>query len=171
MSDFNKRYLDFCGPFVTSLKEVYKVMAQADLEHEKPIIRKDEKVNAFYSSIIAISGTFSNGDGEQEYKGTMSISWTKESYLGLASSMMMEEFADFNDEIKDLGMEIANMTVGSAKKVLKPKGYSIEMSIPTSVIGEEHHVDVKKDVVTIVIPLKSTHGDLYMEVNYSDQIE
>lgn len=85
--------------------------------------------------------------------------------------MLMEEFSELSEEIADVGMEICNMTMGNAKKVLAQKGYNIEMSIPTCVKGKDHEISVQEGVITIATPLVSKHGGFSVELNYQDQSE
>lgn len=166
MNDFNSRYMEFCTPLINALKEVYNTMASSELKPEKPVLTREPINDAFYSAIIALNGKFHSPDGPIPFSGTMSLSWNKECYLALASAMLMEDFEDFDDEIKDMGMEIANMTVGGAKKILRPKGFEIEMSIPTCVVGNAHRLDVRKGVVTIGVPMIGEHGKMMLELNY-----
>ena len=166
MNDFNSRYLEFCTPLVNALKEVYSTMACSELKPEKPLLTRAPISDAFYSAIIALNGKYHSPDGPIPFSGTMSLTWNEECYLALASAMLMEEFEEFEEDIKDMGMEIANMTVGSAKKILRPKGFEIEMSIPTCVVGNCHRLDVRKGVVTIGVPMNGEHGQMMLELNY-----
>lgn len=166
MDDFNSRYLEFCTPLVNALKEVYTTMANSEIRPDKPLLTRSPINDAFYSAIIALTGKYHSPDGPIPFSGTMSLTWNEKSYLALASAMLMEEFEEFEEDIKDMGMEIANMTVGGAKKILRPKGFEIEMSIPTCVVGNLHRLDVRKGVVTIGVPMNGEHGQMMLELNY-----
>lgn len=171
MNDFNARYLEFCTPLVNALKEVYGTMANSELKPEKPLLVREAIKDAFYSAIISLNGKYHSPDGIIPFYATMSLTWNKECYLALASEMLMEEFEEFEDDIKDMGMEIANMTVGGAKKILRPKGFEIEMSIPTCVVGSAHRLDVRKGVVTIAVPMLGDQGKMMLELNYVEHVD
>lgn len=141
-------------------------MAGCELQPGKPGLTREPMNDAFYSAIISVNGCFVGENERIPFSGTMTLSWSKQSYLSMASSMLMEDFKDFNEEIKDMGMEIANMTVGGAKKILRPKGFEIDMSIPSCVVGDAHRLDVKKGVITIGVPMNDDHGGLRLELNY-----
>ena len=171
MNQFNKRYLEFCRPFIEAIKEVYLTMMSTELKPSAPSIKEGAKSFGDYSSIMGINGTF-NGEGEtRKFKGSLVISWPSDTYLKTAGAMLMEEYTEFTDEIADVGMEIANITMGNSKKVLAEQGYVIEMSIPTSVRGKEHELKSQDGVITIVTPLESELGSLYVELNYEDFAE
>ncbi len=168
MTEFNKRYLEFCKPFIDAIKEVYSTMMGTEINPQKPTFKDGKKSYGDYSSIMGINGTYEGGSVQKKFKGSLVLSWPEESYLKAASAMLMEEFTEFNDEISDVGMEIANITMGNAKKILSEAGYLIEMSIPTSVHGKNHEIKAQEKVVTITTPLECKFGTFYIELSYED---
>lgn len=168
MSEFNKRYLDFCKAFIEAIKEVYSTMMSTEINPDKPTFKEGKKSYGDYSAIMGINGTYEGPEINKKFKGSLVLSWPEETYLKSASAMLMEEFTEFNDEISDVGMEVANITMGNAKKILNELGYFIEMSIPTSVHGKNHEMKAQDKVVTITTPLKSDFGTFYIELSYED---
>lgn len=168
MSEFNQRYLEFCGPFVAAVKEIYSTMLSSEVTPGQPAIKRDNKSFGCYSAMMGINGIYQGEGMKKIFKGALVLSWPEETYLKSASAMLMEEYTEFNDEIADVGMEICNITMGSAKKILVQKGYNIEMSIPTSVRGMGHEISVQKGIITIATPLKSKLGEFSLELNYED---
>lgn len=169
MQDFNKRYIEFCKPFIDSLIDVYETMLSCKVNPGKPGLRSKNQNLGFYSSIMGISGVYKGAGEEKSFKGSLTLCWPKEVYLKSASAMLMEEFTEFSDEIEDVGLEITNITMGNAKKFLNDLGYFIEMSIPNSVIGNDHHLSVEKGVLTINTPLSCEFGNFCIELNYSEK--
>ena len=169
MNDFNKRYIEFCKPFIDSITDIYKTMMSVELIADKPEISDGSKQIGDISSMMGISGVY-EGEGEKRnFKGNLMISWSMDSYVKTAGAMLMEEFSEFNDEIADVGMEICNITMGGAKSVLNTKGYLIEMSIPTSMRGKELQYKPQEGVVTISTILKSNIGSVCVSLNYEDE--
>lgn len=168
MSEFNKRYLEFCKPFIDAIKEVYSTMMSTELSPQKPMIKEGKTSYGDYSSIMGINGTYEGPAGNKKFMGSLVLSWPESSYLKSAGAMLMEEFPEFTDEIADVGMEVCNITMGNAKKNLAEMGYLIEMSIPTSVSGKNHEIKAQDRVVTITTPLESEFGTFYIELSYED---
>lgn len=168
MNEFNKRYLDFCKPFINAIKDVYSTMMSTEISHGAPSIKKSNQSSGDYSAIMGINGTYVNGDTKKGFKGALVLSWPEECYIKSAGAMLMEDFTEFCDEIADVGMEVCNITMGNAKKHLAEEGYLIEMSIPTSVKGKNHQFKAQDGVVTIVTPLECSFGKLFIELNYED---
>lgn len=168
MSDFKKRYLEFCRPFVESLKDVYKTMLQCELSHDPPRLKDGSLASGDYSAIMGINGRYEMGDVKKNFKGSLVISWPIDTYIKSASAMLMEDFSEYSEEIADVGLEICNITMGNAKKTLNQLGYFIDMSIPNSVYGAHHEIKSQKGVVTIITPFKSQLGNVFVELNYED---
>jgi len=168
-NDFNKRYLEFCKPFVDAIAEVYETMFKTKLELGKPEVKKEgTQTKSDYSAIMGITGLYEKGNDKFEFTGSLVISWTMPVYLKSASKMLMEEHTEFSEEIIDVGKEIANITMGNAKKVLNPLGYKIAMSTPTSIHGNGIEVQSEKGILTIITPLSCDLGDFFIELNYKD---
>lgn len=168
MDEFNKRYLEFCKPFIQAIKEIYSTMMSTELEAGSPEIKKGSISHGEFSSIMGINGVYETSKEKKGFRGTLALSWPHDVYLKSAGAMLMEEFAEYNDEIADVGMEICNITMGNAKKNLCQEGYLIEMSIPTSVRGKDHEIKAQEGVVTIATPLKSDLGTFWIELCYED---
>jgi chemotaxis protein CheX len=168
MTDFNQRYLVFCKPFIEAIKEVYSTMLMTELAPAAPVIKEGSVSNGDYSSIMGINGSYEGEGLKKKFKGTLVLSWPEEVYLNTASAMLMEDFTEITEEIADVGMEICNITMGNAKKVLSELGYYIEMSIPTSVRGRDHELKPQKGITTIVTPLDSKLGKFFVELTYED---
>ena len=168
MTEFNKRYLEFCKPFIDAIKDVYSTMMSTNLRPGTPSIKKGSISHGEFSSIMGINGIYENGNEKKGFRGSLTLSWPEQVYIKSAGAMLFEEFTEYSDEIADVGMEICNITMGNAKKVLCQEGYSIEMSIPTSVKGKDHEIKAQDGVVTIATPLESELGTFYIELSYED---
>ena len=168
MNEFNKRYLDFCKPFIDAIKDVYSTMMSTNLKPGAPAIKTGKISHGEFSSIMGINGRFEKGNEKKLFKGSLVLSWPHDTYLKSAGAMLMEEYEEYDDEIADVGMEIVNITMGNAKKILSEEGFFIDMSIPTSVRGVDHEIKAQEGVVTISTPLESDFGTFYIELSYED---
>ncbi len=165
----NERFLTFSKPFVDAIKNVFSTMVFADLIPQPPQLRKaGEKAKGDISVVMGLNGNIKAGETLQPFKGMMVLSFATPVYLKVSSAMLMGEFKEYNDEIKDVGAEISNITTGNAKKVLRTMGYLIDMSIPSTVVGPNHEIQYPGNTQTVVIPFDSNHGAFVMELCYQD---
>lgn len=158
-------------------------MGAIKLEESNPLLDK-KLINAFIDGVIKThasmaSTTLVTGEPRVEskftpkgeisglvgmvagkMKGTMSISYEKESILSIYENMLGEKITDIGPEVSDCVGEITNMIYGSAKTILNQMGYAFEMAIPSVVKGtiiiSKHHTGA-----TLVLPFKLPNGSQF----------
>ncbi len=168
MDKFNERYLDFCKPFIEALKDVYSTMIGVEVTAGKPTIKLGRASFGDYSAIMGINGHLENDPEKKRFNGSLVLSWPEEVYLKTSGGMLMEDFTEYCDDIADVGLEICNITMGSAKETLCGEGFLIDMSIPTSVKGKDHEISAQDGVTTIATPLTCDFGTFSVELSYQE---
>ena len=143
-------------------------MMQTEINNQTPEIKQTPKARGFYSAIMGMNGVLEESGQTRNFKGSMSVTWAHDCYLKSAGKMLMEEYTEMNEEIRDAGAEVVNIIMGKAKTVLAERGYKIEMSTPTVVIGQDHELQYQKDVMTITTPFSSELGEFWLEIGYQD---
>jgi chemotaxis protein CheX len=143
-------------------------MMQTEITNSAPEIKKTPTARGYYSAIMGMNGVLEENGESRKFKGSMSVTWSNECYVKSASKMLMEDYTELNDEIRDAGAEVVNIIMGKAKTILAERGYKIDMSTPTVVIGQDHELQYQKDVMTITTPFTSELGDFWLEIGYQD---
>ncbi len=164
---FNQKYVQFCSPFVKGLQKIYSTMLHCEIHPLKPEIKNSGTLHGDYSAIMGMNGFYHEGNLKTPFRGSLLISWPEATYLKSASAMLSTEYKKYCEEISDVGSEICNMTMGSAKTVLIEIGYHIEMSIPTAVHGLDHQLQSQKGVTTVLLPFDSPLGKFFIELNFA----
>jgi len=124
----------FILPFIDATRNVLKTMASTDSEKEKIVFQRNKEIIDISGLITIVSPSF---------YGSMAISFAKETFLGIVSRMLGEDYTELSDDLKDAAAEICNQVFGEAKTKLNEKGHDLKMAIPTVVIGREvpHAID------------------------------
>jgi chemotaxis protein CheX len=159
-------FIEFSKPFVDAVKNVFETMVFTKLEPQKPMIKKDNMSKGEVSAVLGMSGELDKKGVKTQYKAMLVISFPYETYYKIASAMLMETYTAYVPDIYDVGGEIVNMVMGNAKRDLKILGYSSNMAIPTMIEGKDHSIKYPNGTTIILIPIKSAHGELYMELCY-----
>ncbi len=165
------RFIQFARPFIEAARSVFETMAFTQIETLKPEIKGEQRSKGDISAVVGIAGELERDGEKVAYLGMLVISWPYKTYCQLASAMLHEEHAEFNNEIADVGGEICNMVLGNAKRELAAMGYSTNMAIPSMVEGREHIIKYPANTTVIQIPINSAHGKMFMEVCYSEAHE
>jgi chemotaxis protein CheX len=162
-------FIEFSKPFIEAAKNVFETMVFTKLDPQKPMIKKDNISKGDVSAVLGLSGEMSKDEGAPKpYKAMLVISWPYETYYKVASAMLMDTFTEYNEEIADVGGEICNMIMGNAKRDLGGMGYTSNMAIPSMIEGSNHTIKYPNGTTVILIPIKSAHGDMFIEICYSE---
>lgn len=143
--------------FVKAVEETFQLMVESsahpvDVAEEPPPDRPRPK------DISAVIG-FTGG-----YQGIVILSFPNP-----VATQIVErctgEVAVTNEETADAVSEFLNMISGSAKRSLRASGQSIEMSLPTIVIGRDHEVFHSSNKPCVRIDFESDLGEFYIQMS------
>ncbi|CAM4126449.1 MULTISPECIES: chemotaxis protein CheX [Shewanella] len=148
--------VDFINPFLDSLLNVLKTMANLELKPGKPNLKKDNLAKGDVSGLIGMVGP--------QTKGSLSITFEESLILEIMNKMLGEKPESIDEEVTDLVGELTNMVTGGAKNLLSDKGYEFDMATPIVVSGKNHTIAHKSDGQKIIMPFSSIYGTAYIEI-------
>lgn len=161
-------FIEFSKPFVDATKNVFETMVFTKIETQKPTIKNDELSRGDISAVLGLSGEIEKNGTKCVYKAMLVISFPYETYYKVASAMLGETYTSYVPDIHDLGGEIVNMVMGNAKRDLKGMGYTSNMAIPSMIEGKNHSIKYPSGTHVILIPFNSAHGQIFMELCYTE---
>lgn len=145
----------YINPFIESTLRSLDMMAGIKAE-KIGLELKDDHITAYeISTIIGLTG---------ETSGSIIISMPTTLACRIASNMLMEEIQSINQNVEDAIGEIGNIVVGDARRTLMQDGHSLNISIPTVVIGAGHRISRPGNVPCIAIPFRTEFGDFEVNV-------
>jgi chemotaxis protein CheX len=113
-----------------------------------------EPMAGIISSVLNISS--------KSFQGQLSISFDKESYLEIVSSMLCEEQTEITADNQDAAGEINNIIFGNAKPDLSQFG--VDMTIPRVVRGANQVLPCPPGSAAMRVPFQTTKGKFYIDV-------
>ncbi|PMH42358.1 chemotaxis protein CheX [Vibrio sp. 10N.286.49.B3] len=149
---------EFVNPFLASLLNVIKTMAELELKPQKPRIKKDEIARGDVSGLIGMIGTDS--------RGSMSITFDEKLALKIMEKMLGEQPNGLDEEVTDMVGEITNMVTGGAKRILADQGFDFDMATPVVVSGRGHTIRHKCEGAIIIMPFVSLWGNAFIEISF-----
>jgi len=159
-------FIEFSKPFIDAAKNVFETMVFTKLEPQKPVIKNNNTSKGEVSAVLGLSGELDKKGTKSNYKAMLVLSFPYETYFKVASAMLMETHTVYSPDIADVGGEIVNMIMGNAKRDLRVLGYSSNMAIPTMIEGKDHSIKYPNATTVVLIPIKCSHGDMFMELCY-----
>ena len=142
----------FINAFIEGVIKTVSLMAQVEVTTGKPHV--DQKFSAKGDVAGMVGMVFG------QMKGTMSISFSKDSIFYILESMLGEKYTEVNEAVADAVGEMTNQIYGTAKTTLNQMGYGFEMAIP-SVINGTFTISKHHNGATLVIPFNLPNGSTF----------
>lgn len=162
----NDHMLNFSKPFILSTKEVFKVMMGIDLVMHSPRFKETRVARGDITSIIAVIGEITKDQEKKDFSGLLAFSFSENVFLAIASKMLGEEYSEYNEEISDVGSEIANIVLGKSKPALVELGFKVGMSSPSTIAGKNHQISFPEQGHVIEITVDSELGSFTLDISY-----
>ena len=146
---FDKRLIN---AFVDGVVKTLKTMGQTDATPGKPFIEPKFVLKGDIAGMVGMVAP--------PLKGTLLISYSKDSIFHILENMLGEKYSELSNEVSDAVGEMTNMIYGSAKTTLNQLGYNFEMAIPTVIRGDFTITQADKGA-TLVIPFNLKNGSTF----------
>lgn len=118
-----------------------------------------------YITTIGLYGTkITETSQEIKIRGNIVLSWNLDVYIKISNAIFKDNFKDYCQDIKDLGMEILNTIVGNSRSDLRSKGIFIEMTIPNGFIGSQIPTDLPDYIMLRETTIESIFGNTQLLV-------
>lgn len=101
---------------------------------------------------------------QKDFQGTMSLGFPKDLVFQLMTKIYKKEFTSIEARIIDGVGEITNSIYGQLRMHLNNQGHSLQMTIPTVVIGPGHLISPYTDKPTLILPVLTPVGNFHAAV-------
>lgn len=150
--------VEFINPFIMATKKVMEAQAQTQLQPGRAYLRKaSDRIPMEIAGVIGVNCA--------DFVGTISICFRAEVFLKIYENMMGEKHETLSSELEDAAGELLNIIFGQAKTVLNDtRGYNLEKSLPTILVGEKLKLHHQSRSPAIVVPFESKAGAFHLEI-------
>jgi len=156
MNDMFKIDVNFILPFVESTLEVLKLTASTSATKDSVYVKTGNDPSGDISAIVPINSS--------KFLGSFAISFEDKCFLEVVSNMLMEEYAEINEENRDAIGEICNQVFGMAKARMNDQlGLDIAKAIPTIIEGKDHKIKHMIDGKCLTVKFKTQKGSFTIE--------
>lgn len=130
-------------------------MIMLEVTPGEPYNRNKATLENSISGIIGLAGTS---------KGMLAIHLPKKSALAVTSAFLGMDVDQIDEDVRDAIGELANMLGGSIKSALDPKGSGIQLSMPSSIFGEEYTIDCLAGADEVTVPFEFDGNSFLVEL-------
>jgi chemotaxis protein CheX len=148
---------EYINPFITSLDNAFQTMLCCEVKRGPLRLRLGNRSLHEVSGIIGLSG---------RAVGTVVLSLSREVALRAASTLLLMDATELNDDVVDAVGELTNVVAGGAKSRLEQ--YELSISLPNVITGIHHEIRFPSNVSPICVPFTTQWGPLVMEVGLSE---
>ncbi len=148
---------EYINPFMKSLQNTFATMVNCEVRRTGLSLKDHTTPHHEISGVIGLSG---------KAIGTVVLSLSKEVAVQAASTMLMAEYTELNDDVIDAVGELTNMVAGAAKAELEQ--YDLSISLPNVITGKGHEIRFPSNVSPICVLFESQWGDLSLEVGLAE---
>lgn len=147
--------VEHINPFLKAVTNTFATMLSVEA-HRGELALGDPNSRMYpISGLIGLSG---------KAHGMVVINLSTEVALRAASTMLMTECTEVDDDVIDAVGELANMVAGQAKTELQE--YDLSVGLPNVVTGEGHSVRFPSASPPLAVPFKTDFGPLRLEVGF-----
>ena len=144
--------VEYINPFLKSLVNTFSTMLNCS--PRRGMIGLAQKGNRHpISGVIGLSG---------RAVGVVVINLSEELALKAASTMLLAESTEVNDDVLDAVGELANMVAGRAKAELDE--FDLSISLPSVITGRDHEIRFPSGAQALSVPYDTDFGPLNLEV-------
>ena len=147
--------VEYINPFLNAIVKTFGTMLNCEVERGTPHLKDGAQLGGPVSGVIGLSG---------KAAGTVVLNLSEEAALKAASTMLMMELAEMDDDVLDAVGELTNMVAGCAKTELAQ--FSLSLSLPNVVTGKDHEVRFPSNVTPVCVPYNTDFGPISLEVGF-----
>jgi chemotaxis protein CheX len=148
---------DYISPFLDGTAQMLSMMAGVECEPQP----EGEGLSSYISGTIKLTG---------EAMGQVTLSFPRETASQLVAEMLAMDLDELDEEtLRDGVGEMANIVAGNAKTRLAEAQLTFLVSLPSIVVGEDHHVTMFKGQKFLSRRIHTELGDfaiyLWLQLN------
>jgi len=148
-------FSDIIPKIVDATQEIFTGMVMMEISQDgEPLAELGIMKNSI-TGMIGLAGT---------HKGMLAVHFPNSLALAITTSFLGMEVEEMNEDVQDAIGEIANMLGGNVKTILSDKGRDIQLSLPSTISGEEYSFMSQNEVDQVVLPFKAPAGIFYVEL-------
>lgn len=149
--------IEYINPFIEASQTVLKQIAALDAKLGKVYIKDSPYRSEDLIIMVGLTG---------KIRGQAIFSMTRALGMSIASSMMMGmPVTEFDELSKSAISELANMILGNAATLLYNRGFNIDITPPSLLMGENLQITPNK-MKTICIPLMiNDHEKIELDIS------
>jgi len=151
--------MDVGQAIIDGTAEVFTTMLMVELDVGAPIEGPGGEVDSNLTSMLGLG---------KDIKGMLAVHCPASVAKDITGTFLGMEVAELDDDVKDAIGEIANMVAGNLKIFFQEHNMTIELAIPTTVVGKSFRTAGMSGATRIAVPFTMNGATFLIELKYVD---
>ena len=147
-------FADIRDKLIESTIEIFTGMVMMDISPTDEPVERTRTLKKSITGMVGLAGT---------HKGVLAVHFPNEVALAVTSNFLGMDVGEVNEDVQDAIGEIANMLGGNLKTILSDRGRDIQLSLPSTIFGDEYTFSSQAESDRIVLSFQSPNGMFYVE--------
>jgi len=139
---------------VETTEEIFTSMIMMSVRQEGEIRTELDPLRDSITGMVGLAG---------ECKGMVAIHLPRSVACAITTNFLGIEVAEITEDVQDAVGELANMLGGNIKTHLGG-GKSIQLSLPSTVSGDEYAFEVPEQARRLIVPFATDGGHFFVEL-------
>ncbi len=148
-------FSDIIPKVVDATVEIFTGMVMMEVDQEGEPLTELGIIKDSITGMVGLAGT---------HKGMLAVHFPNDLALAITTFFLGMDVEEINEDVQDAVGEIANMLGGNVKTLLTDRGYDIQLSLPSTISGEEYTFLADSNLHQIVIPFTAPAGKFFVEL-------
>ena len=148
-------FVEISDRIIESTIEIFTGMVMMDIAVAGPAMSQLGPLQQSITGMVGLAGL---------HKGVLAIHIPHQVAFDITSSFLGMNVDEINADVQDAIGEIANMLGGNLKTILSDKGKDIQLSLPSTISGDQYSFSPQAEVDQIILPFQAPSGTFFVEV-------
>ena len=148
-------FLEISDKIIESTVEIFTGMVMMEISVAGEPLTTLGPLRQSITGMIGLAGT---------HRGVLAVHLPNKVAMEVTGNFLGMEISEINDDVQDAIGEIANMLGGNLKTILSDRGKDIQLSLPSTISGDQYNFTSQADVDQIILPFQAPAGIFYVEL-------
>lgn len=147
--------MEISDKIIESAKEIFSSMVMMEISVSGENMTQSVPLIESITGVIGLAGT---------HKGVLAIHIPNKVAMAITSSFLGMDVDEINEDVEDAVGELANMLGGNVKSILSENGRDINLSLPSTITGQQYDFQPTKEAERIIIPFRCDAGEFSIDL-------
>lgn len=147
--------MEISDKIIESAKEIFSSMVMMEISVCGESKTESVPLIESISGVIGLAGT---------HKGVLAIHIPNKVAMAITSSFLGMDVDEINADVEDAVGELANMLGGNVKSILSENGRDINLSLPSTITGQQYDFQPTKEAERVIIPFRCDAGEFSIDL-------